>query len=195
MIDLPPGFNFFVADPTGISGVPHNYALSDVVKVLDMLDGETSSLTTDPSLTIFAPIDQAFIYAQKIGLVPTTTNSTFIQDLLLNHIINGTVVTTGFPQKNYTSAGGQTITVGTGGLSDGSGSVVYYRGEHVANIVYGDIIIQNGICHLIDVVLPNAANDPQKARQAESSYIQEATSTSSTAPAKRTMVPSRWFRS
>lgn len=189
VIDLPPGFNFFIADPTGLSGVPSNYSLADFAQ---FISSQIPSLSTEPSLTIFAPIDQAFVYAQQIGLLPT--DSTTTQNIISNHIINGTVVTTGSPQKNYTSAGGETITVGTGGLTDGSGSVVYYRGEHVANIVYGDIIVQNGIVHLIDVVLPNTASDPSTAQQAVSSYSQGATSTLSLSPAKRTMVPSRWFR-
>jgi len=147
-----------------------------------------STLSTSPSVTLFAPIDQAFTDALASGHISPSMNASTVQNLLLNHVINGTTVYTGSAQKDYTSAGGETITVGTGGLDDGSGSVVYYRGEQVANIVRGDIPIQNGVLHLIDAVLPNPASNPTAALSAFSA----ATATATASPLRR-RIPSRFF--
>jgi hypothetical protein len=121
-----------------------------------------------PSVTFFAPINQAFNRTSVI------INGTDIDNLILNHVINGSVVFTGHPQTNYTSAAGETLTFGTGGAF---GNVVYYQGNLVANIVHPDIITQNGVLHLIDAVLPVTARDDGAASSAYSVATLSATAT------------------
>jgi len=183
VVDLPPSLPSLLTLPT----ITESQNLTTLVSFLS--PGLVNTFATSPSLTIFAPINQAFVDALSSGKLSPTLNATTIQNLLVNHVINGTVVFTGSAQKDYTSAGGETITVGTGGLDDGSGSVVYYRGEQVANIVYGDIITQNGVVHLIDAVLVNAGSNPTAALSAYSA----ATATATPGPQRR-RTPSRFFR-
>lgn len=140
-------------------------------------------------MTIFAPNNDAIADAISHGRLSANTTTAEIHDLLLNHVINGTVIFTGGAQNNYTSAGGELITIGTGGYKNGN--VVYYKGELVADIVSSDVILQNGVMHVIDRVLPNFANDPSAATSAYGSYTASATFTGENA--KRTRVSSRFF--
>ena len=203
-MDLPPS----VASVLTLPSIAQSHELTTLVSHLPA--SLVASITTSPSVTLFAPINQAFIDALASGHITNSTTPSTYLGLFENHIINGTIVHTGSPQKNYTSAGGQQITVGTGGLLDGSGSVVYYRGEQVANIVFGDIITQNGqwhflftpdgskiylclswfigVLHLIDAVLPNSSLNPTAANSAYS----VAKATASASPLRR-RTASRFF--
>lgn len=67
--------------------------------------------------------------------------------------------------------------------------MVYYRGELVANIVQPNVILQNGVMHIIDAVLPNDAKNPKAALSAYSVYSQSATAAS----VKRTSGAGRLF--
>jgi uncharacterized surface protein with fasciclin (FAS1) repeats len=153
----------------------------------------TNRIYDTPSITVFAPTNQALIDAVTYHHVSPTINGTALDNLLLNHVINGSVVFTGHPQANYTSAAGETITVGTGGAF---GNVVYYKGNLVANIVHPDIITQNGVVHLIDAVLPVTSNDDEAASSAYSVATRTATATIPFGSPERRRVRdnSRFFR-
>jgi uncharacterized surface protein with fasciclin (FAS1) repeats len=138
-VDLPPSVGNLLTLPS----IAQSRELTTLASLLPA--SLLASISTSPTVTFFAPINQAFVDALAVGHITNSTSPSTWLALFENHIINGTIVHTGSPQKNYTSAGGQPITIGTGGLSNGSGSVVYYRGEQVANIVFGDIITQNGL--------------------------------------------------
>ena len=142
-MDLPPSTESLLTLPS----IAQSHELTTLVSHLP--SSLLTTLSLSPTVTFFAPINQAFIDALASGHISPTTSPSVYLDLFENHIINGTLVFSGSPQTNYTSAGGEQLTVGTGGLSDGSGSVVYYRGDQVANIVYGDIITQNGQSHVV----------------------------------------------
>lgn len=117
------------------------------------------SLSTSESITLFAPINQALVDAVTYKHISPSINGTDLDNLILNHVVNGTILFTGSAQKDYTSAAGETLTFGQGGAY---GYVVYYRGELVANVVYPNIITQSGVLHLIDAVLPNTASSSKK---------------------------------
>lgn len=55
-------------------------------------------------------------------------------------------------------------------------------GNASARIIMSDVVIQNGVVHVIDGVLVNAASDPQAAESAQSSYAEQATQTTSMQP-------------
>jgi len=153
VIDLPPSFTYALTDPSQ-TWAPQFTSLAPLIP-----GSLYNTLSTTPSVTIFAPNNDAIADAMAHGRISSSTNASEIHDLLLNHVIEGTVVFTGSPQTNYVSAGGQSITVGTGGAF---GNVVYYKGELVADIVHGNVIIQNGVLHVIDRVLPNFATKSTK---------------------------------
>ncbi|GHJ89200.1 hypothetical protein NliqN6_5602 [Naganishia liquefaciens] len=125
-------------------------------------------------ITVFAPNDAALSAA---GELLGTLNTTQIQSVLANHVINGTVVySTLLTASNYTSAGGEAFTF----MSNSSGAYVM-SGNTTAMIVAADIPIANGVVHVIDRVLANPASNTQAAESAASSYAAEATQTSSAA--------------
>lgn len=150
----------------------------------------TERIYNTPSITLFAPTNQALIDAITYHHVSPTINGTDLDNLILNHIINGSVVFTGHPQTNYTSAAGEAITVGKGGAY---GNVVYYKGSLVANIVHPDIITQNGVLHLIDAVLPVTKKDDGAASSAYSVATHTATATVPVGSPERRR-DSRFFR-
>lgn len=167
VIDLPPD----VVSLLTVPGLTDYAANTTILNSLLSASSLTPTLASSKSITFFAPINQAFVDAVASGHISSNTTPAVFSALALNHIINGTIVTTGGAQKNYTSAGGEQITVGTGGLDDGTGSVVYYRGQQVANIVKGNVITQNGIVHYIDAVLPNTASNRSAGRRRAASRM------------------------
>ncbi|WWC92286.1 uncharacterized protein L201_007240 [Kwoniella dendrophila CBS 6074] len=128
------------------------------------IPGLAETLSSSPGLTIFAPSDSAIgAIQQSLGQL----NATQVGSVLSNHIINGTVVySTGLASGNYTSAGGEPFKF----VSNSSGAYVT-SANSTAKIVQSDIIINNGVIHLIDGVLVNTASNPQAASSAYSSAV------------------------
>ncbi|WWC65061.1 uncharacterized protein I303_107675 [Kwoniella dejecticola CBS 10117] len=144
------------------------------------IPGLADSLASANGITIFAPSDSA------IGAIQSSLgqlNSTQVTAVLSNHIINGTVVySTGLASGNYTSAGGEPFTF----ISNSTGAFVQ-SANSTAKIVQSDIILNNGVVHLIDNVLVNTASNPQAAESAYSSATAAAaTSTEADTPVTAT---------
>jgi len=121
------------------------------------------ALQTSEGFTLFAPTDSAIEAASStLG----TLNETAVSNVLLNHVVNGTVVYS--PQimggANLTSAGGQMFTF----MSNSSGAYVM-SGNSTARIVSTDLIVENGVIHTIDGVLANTASDEAAADAAYTS--------------------------
>jgi uncharacterized surface protein with fasciclin (FAS1) repeats len=121
-------------------------------------------------ITVFAPIDSAIApVADAYGQL----NSSAQAAVLANHVINGSVVySTQLTSGNYTSAAGEPFT-----FSSNSSGAFVSSGGNTARIVQADIIISNGVVHLIDGVLVNAQSNSTAASAAQSSYSVAATAT------------------
>lgn len=132
--------------------------------------GLLGPLEAATGITVFAPNDAA------IGAVQSalgSLNDTQIQSILANHVINGTVAYSSLlGAGNYTSAGGEAFMF----TSNSSGTYVM-SGTASARVVQSDIIIDNGVVHIIDAVLVNAESDPGAAQSAFESASAAATMT------------------
>ncbi|OCF33670.1 hypothetical protein I316_04744 [Kwoniella heveanensis BCC8398] len=151
-------------------------SLAGVIGQTGLLD----PIAAAQGITIFAPNDAAFA---GLGDALGQLNNTQISTILANHVINGTVVySTGLTSSNYTSAAGEPFTF----LSNGTG-VFVQSANSTARIIQSDIIINNGVVHLIDGVLVNTGSNPEAAASAYSSGVAAAaTSTEATAPVTAT---------
>lgn len=108
---------------------------TSVSKVLDGIRG----------LTLLVPSNQAS--AQGIS-----DNTTRLWNILRNHIINGTTVySPSLANATYISAGGQYLHF----RSNSSGKFVT-SGDTTAQIIKSDVLVKNGVVHIIDRVLLNA---------------------------------------
>ncbi|GAA6061355.1 hypothetical protein JCM10212_004836 [Sporobolomyces blumeae] len=135
-----------------------------------------SSLDNTRGVTVFAPTNSAFEQAMSmIG----SLNETTIANVLLNHVINGTVVYSPLVTNglNATSAGGATLSFTTN-----STGVYVMSGNVTAKIIRTDIPVENGVVHLIDRVLANPESNPAAA----SSAVASASSVAATNTAQQT---------
>ncbi|KAK4688611.1 hypothetical protein P7C73_g1503, partial [Tremellales sp. Uapishka_1] len=150
-------------------------SLAGVIQQAGLLD----ALSNSPGITVFAPNDAAInAVAASLG-----SNTTVIADVLANHVINGSVVySTGLASGTHVSAGGQAFSF----ITNSSGAYVS-SANATAKIVQSDIIISNGVVHVIDGVLLNTANDEAAAVSAYSSgTAAAATSVEATGPVTAT---------
>lgn len=154
-------------------------SLAGVVQQSGLLE----PLAASREVTLFAPQDAALAAVQS---TLATLNSTQVQAVLLAHVINGTsVFSTGLTTSNYTSASGQPLTF----ASNSSGAYVT-SGNVTARIVRADIPIANGVVHVIDNVLANAAVNQGAAQSAfESNTAAAATSPTQTGVVSATSQP------
>lgn len=116
-------------------------------------------------VTIFAPNDEAFSSIQS-NLSSVTSNTTLLQTILRNHVINGTSVYSGElialgSGKNETTAAGE----GLGASFNSSGSFVT-NGNVTAKIVTPDIVLWNGVLHIVDHVFFNEESNEAAASSA-----------------------------
>lgn len=172
VVDLPPS----ALDALALPSYPWTANLTTLLAEASKAPALIDAVASSESITIFAPINQAFVDAVKYGHLPANLSGDALSAVISNHIVNGTVLFTSpsAPQTKYTSAGGETLTFGKGGAF---GYVVYYNGNLVANVVYPDIITKSGVMHLIDAVLPEQSTDSSKASAAWSSAAAAATQT------------------
>lgn len=133
--------NSVLTPPPSLSDALTQNGLTSLVGAVAALNMPTllPTLANTPGLTIFAPSNQAFAaIASTIG----TLNATTIQNVLLNHILNGTVAYSATFSNNemVTSASGEPLTIG---LANGTATVS--TGNVTAHITKADILIENGV--------------------------------------------------
>jgi len=118
-----------------------------------VITAELLPALTDPlaELTVFAPTDQAFgNLATALG---TDLNGVLahpqLVDILLYHVVSGTVLSGDLTNGNVPTLNGQSVTV------DLSSGVVI----NSSNVTTTDLTTDNGVVHVIDAVLvPSLAN-------------------------------------
>jgi uncharacterized surface protein with fasciclin (FAS1) repeats len=110
------------------------------------LTGLANSLGSALDVTIFAPANAAF---EAIGSAMSNISSTDLSRLMQYHVLSKDVVySSAFGNKQYKTLQGNNITMSV--RSDGS---VYVNN---ARVIQKDILIENGILHIIDNVMnPN----------------------------------------
>jgi len=140
--------------------------------------GLLSELNTTHGVTLFAPTDAAFTTAAS-QLQNATSNTTLLRIILENHIINGSSVYTSnlIADSGQTSAAGESLSA----TFNSSGSFIQ-NGNSTAKITSPDVILWNGVVHIIDTVLFNNETDQSAADSAASS----AASSAATATAPET---------
>jgi uncharacterized surface protein with fasciclin (FAS1) repeats len=112
-------------------------------------------------ITVFAPNDAALqAAASTISSLP---NMSVEATIIGNHIVNGTTVYSPSlsSSSNLTSASGEPLTF----MSNSTGTFVM-SGSSTAKIVTSDVLAKNGVVHVIDGVLANAASNPAAASSA-----------------------------
>lgn len=127
------------------------------------LAGPDSPLRTAPSLTVFAPTDQAFINLSValagLGVTKFTKPSDLRQlsvaqvtAVLTNHVIGGGKFTPEMMSGANNAFGGQILTIGA--FVNG---VLTIKGANAdfpaANMVIPDISAKNGVIHIVDSVI------------------------------------------
>lgn len=144
--------------------------------------GLIEPLEAAEGITIFAPNDSALAGVQSaLG----TLNQTQIMTILGNHVINGSVAYSDrLTTMNYTSSAGQPFTF----MSNSTGTYVM-SANSTARIVQSDIIVQNGVIHVIDNVLVNTMANPAAASSAYAAATSNAASQEPTAPVTATSSP------
>jgi uncharacterized surface protein with fasciclin (FAS1) repeats len=108
--------------------------------------------------TLFAPNDAALMAARS-SLPNISVEATVIG----NHIINGSTVYSSSLTKsaNFTSSSGETLSF----ITNNTGTYVM-SGSSVAKIVKSDVLVKNGVVHVIDGVLDNTASNAAAASSA-----------------------------
>ncbi|KAF8629788.1 hypothetical protein AX17_005567 [Amanita inopinata Kibby_2008] len=145
------------------------------------------SLEEQHGYTLFAPNNKAFARAGR-DITDLVSNRTALETVIQNHLINATTV---YSQQllntsvNFTSAAGQPFTF----LSNSSGNFVTVGMVNATNrtataqIVQSDVLVSNGVVHVIDRLLLDVMSDEQAASSAFASASSAATlSTSATGP-------------
>jgi len=140
--------------------------LSTILSTTDLPTDNTtliSALESAEGYTLFAPNDAALtLAASTISALP---NKTVEGTILANHFINGTTVYSPsfISSSGYTSAAGEGLSFTT----NSSGTYVT-SGSSVAKVVKSDVLVKNGVVHIIDGVLANTAAN---AAAASSAYV------------------------
>jgi len=136
--------------------IPDNFSttaqaadLTDCVGATNALN-LTSTLDTAMDITIFAPSNSAF---QEIATGLTKLNTSQLTDILEYHVMNGTVdYSTDLKNGSLMMMDGKNLTVR---IENGTIFV------NAARIINADILIANGVIHVIDSVLnPNNTAGP-----------------------------------
>lgn len=154
--------------PTNVTETTNAFNLTSLEGALyasDLVD----TFTDTPNVTVFAPANEAF---QALGSAITNLTADQIATIIEYHLLPQTIYSTGLTNgSKFLTEQGENITV----LH--SGNNVYINS---AQLLQSDILIANGVLHVIDNVLnpqgPGAMPNPQLATQVPAfAYISSVT--------------------
>ncbi|KZT24329.1 FAS1 domain-containing protein [Neolentinus lepideus HHB14362 ss-1] len=158
--------------------------LSTILSNVQVPNGQGSLLSVlndnARGFTLFAPTDSA-IAAVQSQLSSLGNDGSGLANLLGNHVINGTAAySPNFMEQNYTSAAGEPLDV----VANSTGVFVFSgNGSAKAMVTKPDVILRNGVMHIIDAVLVDTDSDSGAASSAYASATsQAAQSTTETGP-------------
>jgi transforming growth factor-beta-induced protein len=133
---------------TAIASNPDEFnTLVEAVVAADLV----STLKGDGPYTVFAPTDAAFA---ALGIDLGTLSKEDLTNILLYHVVAGSVKSTDLANGFVETAGGYSIEVNTD-----NGAMI-----NTANVIKADVMATNGIIHIIDeVLLPPTEDIVEKA--------------------------------
>ncbi|KAF1988650.1 Fasciclin-domain-containing protein [Aulographum hederae CBS 113979] len=151
-------------------------SLAGVLNETDLLP----TVNTLQDITVFAPNNAAF---QSIGSALQNLTTDDISDILLYHVVNGTVGYSSMLEDgmNLTTANGEDLTIHIEGDS------VFVNG---AEVVQADILVANGVVHVIDNVLNPESPTASPSASATSGMPNFSGASSATEPPYTSGVPS-----
>lgn len=150
---VPPDKFVPTAESYDLANLP--YEMTAFLGAVYSLPGNTLSraLNTTKDLTIFAPVNVAFEMVAATLLNNSTTSAADLMDTLQYHVVaggNGPVYSSDFSNGTTLQA-----------INDKALDISFYPNSYFVNsarIITSDILIYNGVIHLIDVVLsPDAS--------------------------------------
>ncbi|KAG5635446.1 hypothetical protein H0H81_011239 [Sphagnurus paluster] len=156
--------------------IPDFYGNGTSATVVEALESSQTK-----GFTLFAP-DNAALTAASSALASLANNQTALLTLLGAHYINGTSYYS--PELlgasgDFISASGQTLKFS----SNSTGAYVTTQTGSEARIVKSDVLVENGVVHIIDGVLVNLNSNPAAASSAYNSATSVAgQSTTQTGP-------------
>ncbi|EPQ61336.1 FAS1 domain-containing protein [Gloeophyllum trabeum ATCC 11539] len=167
-------------------------SLNTVLSNVQSSNGQGSLLSVlndnTKGFTLFAPTDAALAAAQG-QLSSLMNDQQSLMNLLGNHIINGTsAYGSSLMAANHTSASGESLDF----VANSTGSYVFSSNTSVAAMVTKpDVILRNGVMHIIDAVLLDTNSDQGAASSAYASATSVAAqSTTETGPVGSTQTSS-----
>ncbi|KAG8875422.1 hypothetical protein FRB97_005093 [Tulasnella sp. 331] len=129
-------------------------------------------------LTIFVPSDTAFANVQSTLTSLSASNLTAVQNAVSNHVINGTTIySTQLGAISAVSIAGEPFTF----ASNSSGTFVT-SGSTTASVLVADIVLSNGVMHIIDTVFLNTNANAAAAAAAFSSAVSVAATEAAVVP-------------
>ncbi|KJA17642.1 hypothetical protein HYPSUDRAFT_70515 [Hypholoma sublateritium FD-334 SS-4] len=129
-------------------------------------------------ITFFVPANVAFTAAVNSSLQGLQSNTTALTALVQNHYINGTTLySTQFDNSTTAvSAAGEPLHF----ITNATGIFVAGANNSIAQIIRPDVLIDNGVAHIIDQVIFASESDPSQAASAFQSATSAAAAYSTT---------------
>ncbi|KIY71427.1 Fasciclin-domain-containing protein [Cylindrobasidium torrendii FP15055 ss-10] len=179
------GINGTLMYPTNLTSTLNSRNLTSLADVLGSISASNSTNETLADklegltgYTLFAPSNMALEAASQT-LSSLASNTTALTNVLGNHIINGsTLYSTGL--ANSTSASGETLSFTTNSsgtfVASSSGSTTVA----MAKIITTNVLVNNGVVHIIDTVLGNTESNSSAASSAYESAVSVAAAAATT---------------
>jgi uncharacterized surface protein with fasciclin (FAS1) repeats len=168
--------------PSSLSDALKANNLTVLTTILKSVPGLFDALNTNArGFTLFAPNDAALKAATgNATIAQLLTNQTVLAAVLANHVVNGTTVYSPEVGAGATSAAGEKISA-----QKNNTGVFLSSGPSTVQVVQPDVLLRNGVLHIIDGVFLNADSNPSAA----SSAFQSATSAAGSAPSTTETAP------